>query len=228
MNRTILVAVLAVGVLIPMPEAAERRFQPGVRFGLVSAAFDRANSQPTDPFAALDPEGKVGLMGGAFYDVRLTEGSPALVFTFGASYKLLRMNAHFATADTPPVLGDVRDYFHAIDLPAGVKVVHRRLNGQPFVGAGVVTDIIVADSRTIDFSSEPAAGRDAYTIRPVYRNRVNVGGYLSGGFEVPVQSYACVFEVRWVRWGRDNFDARTWLYGRGRNEWQFSVGIKQR
>ncbi|MBP7865241.1 MAG: outer membrane beta-barrel protein [Acidobacteria bacterium] len=198
------------------------RFQYGFKFGLVRNGFEALPSSPTNPFSAVKVDGKLGFLGGAFYDIALFRGGQDIYFTTAAAYKFLNFKGDFATTDTPPVLGDFRVYFHVLDLPVGVKVAFNKMNGHPYVGAGVQTDFILAHSQ----STNTTGVTQDYNLVPAYNSRTNVGFYFNGGFEIPSSSFMYVIDFKYIWWGLDNFTGAETFYKRNKGELQFTFGIK--
>jgi len=224
MNKKIILLPLLILLAMGLTAAADRQFKYGVKLGVVKNSFEYLPDGANNPFDSTDIDPYWGFIGGVFYDVQIFKGNPIVYFTFGGSYKLLAFKGDFAIADDPPLVGDFKNYFHTIDVPVGFKFVHPTMNGHPFFGIGLQSDFIVAESTSIDFSGEPPEG--SYETIPEFDKRHNLGMYLSTGFEIPGNSYAYVFQVKYIRWSHNNFTAANSFFERNRNEFQITFGIR--
>jgi len=227
-TKIILIIILASTVLILLPQASDR-FQSGAKFGVVGNSFTSFPDGVNNPFQEMDIHSRPGLVAGVFYEYQIFSNKPYLFVCFGGSYKLLYFKGYFTTTDAEPVTGDVRQFFHVIDVPIGMKVIHPTMNGHPFFGIGLEMDVIVADSHLINFDQELAPEQEQdYDIVKEYKNRHNLGLYFCSGFEIKGKSFSYVFEFRYIRWALDNFTDDTSFFSRSKNEVQLTFGIKLR
>lgn len=230
MNRIPYIVLILIVSAICVTAQVEERFQYGLKFGVVQNQFEVIPDSPLNPFESLEIDGRTGFMAEAFYDYQLLpDKMPPLHMTFGLGYKLLIMRGQFKTAGDTPVTGDFHNYFHTLDFPVGVKMVFKQFNGRPFVGAGLQMDAIVGETVSSGGTHGTAdeALPDFETI-PDYRTRLNTGVYFNAGFEIPSTNFLYVFEFRYIRWSRDNFDAETSFYERSNGEIQWTFGVKIR
>lgn len=199
------------------------RLQYGFKFGIIKNSFTALPNSPNNPFSAMELDSKIGFIAGTFYDVAIFRGSPIIYFTTGASYKFLNFKGDFATKDDPVVLGDFHNYFHVLDIPVGIKVAFDKMNGRPYLGAGVQTDFMLAENKSVNTSGATATEID--TI-PGYNSRVNVGFYINTGFEIPTSSIMYCIDFKYIWWGMDNFTAEQSFYKRSKGEIQLTFGLK--
>jgi hypothetical protein len=227
-HRILFVAILALA-LCPMLLHAESRLQYGFKFGVSVNSFDEIPNSPNNPFETADVNGQLGYIAGVFYDYQLMKGNSGLYLTFGGAWKMLSMKGNFATDDDPPITGDYKNYFHLVDIPIGLKYVFKQYNGRPFAGAGFQMDVIAADQQTFGVDGHDELQDDPpWDTTPIYASRVNTGVYFHGGFELPSKKYLYVFEVKYIRWTRDNFTPAESWFERGQGEFQFTFGVKIR
>jgi len=202
----------------------EDRWSYGVKFGIIRNGFEGIIGSPNAPFASVDIESATGVMAGAFYEYKLAPKKvPGLEFVFGVGYKLNYMKGDYATAATPPMIGDFKNYFHLLDVPIGLKYAIQQMNGRPYLGIGVQTDYILGESQTTSSGGEPTP--DVDTI-PEYNSRINAGIYFAGGFDIPGKKYSYLIEIRYIRWMRDNFKPQPSYFLRNAGELQLTLGIK--
>jgi hypothetical protein len=208
---------------------AEERLQYGFKFGVVYNSFKEIPGTPNSPFETATVNGQLGYIAGIFYDYQLLQNYPNLYLTFGGSWKLLSFKGDFTTADDPPITGDYKDYFHAVDIPIGLKYVFKQFNGRPYAGAGFQMDILVADQQTFGVTGhDELQDNPPWDTTPIYASRVNTGVYFNGGFEIPGKRYIYVLDIKYIRWTRNNFTAQDAWFDRDDGEVQFTFGVKIR
>ncbi len=229
MKTKIAMLGLLILVCLPLTTLADKRFQAGVKFGIVRAPFETIPDGANNPFDAVNIDSRIGFIGGVYYDYQILRRYPGVFFTFGASYKLINFKGNYLYEGETPVLGNFKNYFHTIDIPVGMKMEYNHLNGRPFFGAGLEVEIIAAESHTQGFGDNPHPDTvpTFNTITP-YKQRTNLGPYFCAGFEIPGQTYAYTIEFRYVRWAQDNWTGDSSFYNRGKGEIQVTLGIKIR
>jgi len=227
--RPLIALVLLIILSTMVYSYGHKKFTYGVKFGIVKNSFDYLPDGANNPFQALDFDSKTGFIGGVFYDWAPLKYTNKVNITFGLSYKMLVFKGDFVSLDNPPIIGDFKDYFHCLDVPIGIKLVNTNMNGRPFIGAGIQTDFIIAESQTTGIQhSDTMETEPHYDTIPTYNSKANIGTYFCTGFEIPGQSYLYVIQFKYIRWGKDNFTSADSFFNRNKNELQITFGIKLR
>lgn len=200
------------------------KFKYGIKFGFLWNDFSALENGANNPFLTDKISSKTGLIGGVFYDYFLKRN---MAVTFGLNYKLLVLKGTYVTDTDTPILGDFKNYYHCIDIPAGVKLYNLNMNGRPFVGGGIEYERIIADDTTFSISGE---GDESYveslnTI-PGYNSKSNLGPYVNFGFEIPGYNLNYVLEFKYIRWMQDTFEGDLTFYDRSKNEFRIMFGVK--